>query len=1735
MDVFALRDQLVSDYGRYAESFLAIRDERIREHVSQRLRDGVLWPEPPLQLNPSYEVGGTVEDLVDEGLLHAFCADVFRAGKDVGAGVPLAFYQHQVDAFRLAQARRNYVLTTGTGSGKSLSYIVPIVDRALREGPRDGRVKAIVVYPMNALANSQEGELAKFLRDGFPGGAGPVSFRRYTGQESDDERVEIRANPPDILLTNYVMLEYILTRTDDSPLVKAAAGLPFLVLDELHTYRGRQGADVALLARRVREACKSPDLQVVGTSATLAGPGTLTEQRSEVAKVASRLLGAELEPTDIVGETLAPATEAADISEPRFHDELRARLGVPPPHDYEAFVRDPLARWLERVIGIRPADDDGDRLVRCTPRPLAGSSGLAAELAALTGADAAACAAALRETLMAGAEIARPEGGPVFAFRLHQFFSGGASVAASLEEEATRSISLSGQQYVPGAGRALALFPLVFCRECGQEYYSVRRVAGESGTTFEGRELSDRSHAPNESNGFLYLSTVRPWDDDLAAVPDRVPSDWIEVARPRIRKTMREHLPRTVQVDSLGREGHGGIPAAFVGAPFRFCLQCGVSYSPRMGDWSKLATLGAGGRSTSTTILGVTAVRWLRESSGLSAAQQKLLSFSDNRQDASLQAGHFNDFVQVGLVRSALYRAASNAGPGGLDYLDVAARTLAELGVSTAEYASNPELKGGARVAQEKAMRDVLAYRLYVDQHRWRITSPNLEQAGLLTMDYAHLGECCADDAEWSRTLPEWVGDSPEDRDAHPALAGAAPEVRRRVAKVLLDHLRRELAIKADPLDREIQEQLRAASNQHLRPPWGLDESERLSYSSVAFPRSREKSKEDRTAVYISTRGAYGQFLRRNGVFPDLGHALSAEETIRVIAGVLEALRVYGLVEQVEDPDGDGVPGYQLSASVLRWVAGDGSAPFYDELRIRSKSEEASAANPFFVELYRDMRAVDGRSIEAREHTAQVPAEVRMAREEEFRSGELPVLFCSPTMELGVDIASLNVVNLRNVPPTPANYAQRSGRAGRSGQPALVYTFCSTWNSHDQFFFRRPEQMVSGQVAPPALDLANEDLIRAHVHAIWLRETQLKLGASVADVLDVAGDPPTLAFLPDVLQRIEDKGARERARNRAAAVLRALDAELVEADWFGQEWLDQVLRGVHLRFDRALERWRDLYRAAQTSLDTQNAILKTASSTAQAKQDAKRRIAEAASQLDILLAKSGATFQSDFYSYRYLASEGFLPGYNFPRLPLSAYIPGRRQVSRNDEFLSRPRFLAVTEFGPRSIIYHEGARFEVHQVILPPAEQDGLPLARAKLCDQCGYLHEVLEGGGPDLCEHCGAELDLAMVDLLRLQNVQTRRRDRISSDEEERQRQGYEVRTGVRFDRTSGHRVADILRSDGTDLGRLDFGAAATLWRVNLGWSRRAAGSPPGFGLNLRNGRWEKNDQAPLPDPDEPIVAGADVKRVIPFVEDRRNCLLFHPAVTLDLGEAASLQAALKRGIQAVYQLEDQELSVEPLPSMNDRRVLLFFESAEGGAGVLRRLLDPGQLAEVAKAALDLCHFDPGTGDDLGHAPGSAEPCEAACYDCLLSYGNQRDHRLLDRQRVRAILMELAAAAVRPEAAPNAADHLSALRRLCQSSLEEEFLDLLEDQGRRLPSHGQRLVEAAGARPDFLYEREQVSIFIDGPVHDEDHVAAKDQRARENLIDLGYSVLVFRYDEQGEWDALMDAFPSTFGPRTRS
>src|SRR5690606_19012516 len=170
----------------------------------------------------------------------------------------------------------------------------------------------------------------------------------------------------------------------------------------------------------------------------------------------------------------------------------------------------------------------------------------------------------------------------------------------------------------------------------------------------------------------------------------------------------------------------------------------------------------------------------------------------------------------------------------------------------------------------------------------------------------------------------------------------------------------------------------------------------------------------------------------------------------------------------------------------------------------------------------------------------------REQREHEFRNGRLPALFCSPTMELGIDIRELSVVHLRNVPPTPANYAQRSGRAGRGGQPALVLVFCGESSAHDLYFFEKRKQMVAGAVAPPRLDLSNPELLRAHLHAVWLAETGINLQNSMADVLDL--NAPNYPLLEDHQRRLMlSPERRARVHQRVRELIEGLGDDVRRA------------------------------------------------------------------------------------------------------------------------------------------------------------------------------------------------------------------------------------------------------------------------------------------------------------------------------------------------------------------------------------------------------------------------------------------------------------------------------------------------------------------------------------------------------------------------------------------------------------
>jgi ATP-dependent helicase YprA (DUF1998 family) len=267
MNVFQLDRAMIEEYAAFSRSFTKIRAADIREQIDSTYATRKYWPESIVQINPHYKRDRSVADLVRDGVLHRSCDVIFR---------DWILRTLQVQSIYLARQKKSFVVTTGTGSGKSVCFFVPIIDAVLRARVSNPtrRTRAIVVFPMNALANSQVGELDRYFKDV----ADPhrVNYKRYTGQESQDERRRIADNPPDILLTNFMMLELLLTRQDelDQRVVGNREGLDFFVLDELHTYRGRQGADVAMLVRRLRERlAPGKEVLCISTSATMTSEG----------------------------------------------------------------------------------------------------------------------------------------------------------------------------------------------------------------------------------------------------------------------------------------------------------------------------------------------------------------------------------------------------------------------------------------------------------------------------------------------------------------------------------------------------------------------------------------------------------------------------------------------------------------------------------------------------------------------------------------------------------------------------------------------------------------------------------------------------------------------------------------------------------------------------------------------------------------------------------------------------------------------------------------------------------------------------------------------------------------------------------------------------------------------------------------------------------------------------------------------------------------------------------------------------------------------------------------------------------------------------------------------------------------------------------------------------------------------------------------------------------------------
>ncbi|HRA47236.1 MAG TPA: DEAD/DEAH box helicase, partial [Thermomicrobiales bacterium] len=927
-DVFALREKVVQEYGDYFRSFVNIADDRISAWAEERLNEHTYWPDPVLQLNPAFEQGSTLASLANEGIIHRSTAAFF--------GPDMRLHRHQEEALHKAREQKPYLVTTGTGSGKSLTYLLPIVDAILRNRPEVESTRAIIIYPMNALINSQLEALERYRRND-PGTR--LTFQRYTGQDIGKERENILAHPPHILLTNFVMADYLMMRPAERAFFQALLGgesdLQFIVLDEMHVHRGRQGADVAMTVRRLRQRARA-DVQLICTSATIVTEGGRQDRRIATAAVGSTLLGVLIEPDSVIDETLT-ATSFARL--PEGQAEVAASVLAPAPLANELAVRNhPLAAWVEQTFGID--QDDNGRLVR--RRPITLKAGLD-KLVAASGLERSICDKALKDILEAGYAANREH--PVFAFRLHQFLSSGSSVYSTLEPAAHRQLTLAGQRFLEAqsdTGGRRMLVPMAFCRECGQEHLLVTLVRIEGNlhaiprsalNTWQSASADDEGDEMDASvrtgAGYLVFETTGDADRLHSGEIDDLPEAWLEVMKRtgvRIKKNYQRHRPQELWVSPDGtvyRQPQPGLPRAwFQPTPIRVCLHCRESWSAaQRSDFGKLSTFSQTGRSTATTLVTTSAIQHLRNMQPGSSAN-KVLSFTDNRQDAALQAGHMNDFVQVAMVRSALATVVHQQGAS-LSYHDLGHAIASALNLPAVNLLRDTTPDGSIPEAAREAFEDLLTFRAIEDLRRaWRVNMPNLEEAGLLRIGYAGLDEIADSDARWQGV---------------PFMNALDGPARFTILTALLNHFRSLLAIDYPGLTREGSKRLIRRVQEELRDPWTIDEFDRLRQGQIVrMPGVPEPPARLRLlTVGSGSQSTIGKYLRDKRTWNRFD-PLTVPDLEAVFTGIVDALTGTLLTR---DTKTQGLDGVQLKTSVLRWEPGSDERPAFDVVRTRGAHE----------------------------------------------------------------------------------------------------------------------------------------------------------------------------------------------------------------------------------------------------------------------------------------------------------------------------------------------------------------------------------------------------------------------------------------------------------------------------------------------------------------------------------------------------------------------------------------------------------------------------------------------------------------------------------------------------------------------------------------------------------------------------------------------------------------------------
>ncbi len=1077
MNPLQLSENIEKQYRRYLRTMFYFRDPILRKSFEEALeKEGNLSKGPYVEATPVFRKGKTSRKLFEE-LLHYKPDDGFLKATD------RILYEHQEEAIRRVFNERNIVVATGTGSGKTEAFIYPIL-LSLYEQYKQGilntyaGVRALILYPMNALVNDQRDRLGS-NDESSPGICSLLktynsdfnfTYGQYTGDTPEDKndtfrnartkidgrytgelvlRKEMRGNPPHILLTNYSMLEYLLLRPDDSPLFDngRAEYWNFLILDEAHQYRGAKGIEMAMLIRRLKQRLREGGMKgkfkCIATSASIAGGES---DKTKVAQLASDLFGEPFESDDVifggtesskcVGTILIPTGDYSMLIKSLQESNLLPSdlISYASEHGIETDPSDNTSEVIGRLLESDTRFEALKNKISSTPEAV---STLCEEL--FTELDSSDQIKAFVDLVYLSLDsIDKVTKSPLMSVRYHFFLR--SLEGAMISYLPMKKIFLNRQS----ESEDFKCFEVALCRECGQHYIVGRNHDGklveavrdpgreEFGAKFylplEDEKFDELLSDEDENNSSLDLFELCMKCASLSPVKNGKVTNKCEHEE-RIKVVLLKSSPLSKNQDKASK-----------------CIVCGYSYSDPIREVLH-------GTDGPHAVIATTLHQHLP------SERRKVLAFADGRQEAAFFAWYLQQSYVDIRNRNLLYKSLTMNGPpdNGLSIHDVAKR-LRDLYRKEKVFEASRSDNDILTEAYKAVYREFLT-----DEPRI-----SLEGVGLIqwTVDWP-------EDFEFPEELfkPPWSFD--KDKVIN-------------LITILLGFMRNERSVE-------------------LQNPVSLQWSDLLLQASQI---STQLVKARNAKLINSWKG---KNTKRAGYLKRILKGNLAEDQIEanvetILEKIWEAIRKWNekhksdeqLLIRIQDssrinPDWWRVFPITDNKSVFQCdacgrLSGISIRNICPRHRCPGSLHEVEIDSAILKENHYRILYLSNLPprINVEEHTAQIDKEKAREFQFDFKNGKIDLLSCSTTFELGVDLGDLDVIFLRNVPPEAFNYSQRVGRAGRrKGYPGIAITY-SKKSPHDLYHFRNPNQMIKGVTRVPALRMANEKIILRHVAAVAL-------------------------------------------------------------------------------------------------------------------------------------------------------------------------------------------------------------------------------------------------------------------------------------------------------------------------------------------------------------------------------------------------------------------------------------------------------------------------------------------------------------------------------------------------------------------------------------------------------------------------------------------------------------------------